>query len=153
MTFDLRAPEPVGLVRPVPVDPSGVHGPTRGAAAGPRWRRTSPNRYVRSDTPDSVEQRILVIRVLEEGVTNALRHGHAGTLDVSVAVGDDGVLAIELDDDGSGLGDTGRSDWSGLAALDERLTALGGELRLGASPLGGSRLSARLPLTPSATPS
>ncbi|MEV5001134.1 hypothetical protein [Nocardioides sp. LML1-1-1.1] len=31
---------------PCPVDPSGVAGPTRGEAAGPRWRRTSRGRYV-----------------------------------------------------------------------------------------------------------
>ena len=86
MTFDLRAPEPVGLVRPVPVDPSGVHGPTRGAAAGPRWRRTSPNRYVRSDTPDSVEQRILEasVRAGEHGAVTgwaALRLHRVGFCD------------------------------------------------------------------------
>ena len=105
---------------------------------------------VRADDPGtaplSVEHRILAIRVLEEGVTNALRHGHAGTLDVVVEVDADGVLAIALDDDGGGLGDTDRSSWSGLAALDERLTAEGGTLTLGPSALGGTRLAVRLPL-------
>lgn len=48
------------LVWPVPVDPAGVHGPTRGQAAGPHWLRSSPGRYVDlRRRPDCVEQRIL----------------------------------------------------------------------------------------------
>ena len=51
---------PAGLVRPVPVDPRGVDGPTRGQAAGPRWRRTSHGLYVPASVDDAVpEQRIV----------------------------------------------------------------------------------------------
>ena len=51
---------PVGLVRPVPVDPSGCDGPTRGQAAGSRWRRTSHGLYVPASVDDAVpEQRIV----------------------------------------------------------------------------------------------
>lgn len=51
---------PHGLVRPVPVDPTGRRGPTRGQAAGPRWRQTSWGRYVPAEVDDGVvEQRIL----------------------------------------------------------------------------------------------
>lgn len=51
---------PTGLVRPVPIDPTGVHGPTRGVANGPRFRRTSPGLYVPADVDEGVvEQRIL----------------------------------------------------------------------------------------------
>lgn len=51
------APGP--MVRPVRVDPAGLLGPTRGAAQGRGWRRTSPGLYVPVSTPDSVEQRIV----------------------------------------------------------------------------------------------
>lgn len=51
---------PDGLVRPVPVDPTGRKGPTRGQAAGPRWRQTSWRQYVPREVDDAVvEQRIL----------------------------------------------------------------------------------------------
>jgi len=51
---------PRGLVVPVPVDPTGKLGPTRGQAAGPRWRKTSAGHYVPADTRvDVPEQRIL----------------------------------------------------------------------------------------------
>ena len=46
------------LVRPVPVA-GEPDGPTPGQARGPTWRRTTPGLYVPSDTPDSVEQRIV----------------------------------------------------------------------------------------------
>lgn len=48
------------LVGPVPIDPRGIEGPTRGAARGPRWRRTSHHLYVPAHVADDVpEQRIL----------------------------------------------------------------------------------------------
>ena len=51
---------PRGLVRPVPLDPSGEAGPTRGQAQGPRWRQTTKGFYVPSNVDDEVsEQRIL----------------------------------------------------------------------------------------------
>ncbi|NYG59720.1 hypothetical protein BJ980_002643 [Nocardioides daedukensis] len=34
------------IVVPVPVDPAGIAGPTRGRSRGPHWRQSSPNRFV-----------------------------------------------------------------------------------------------------------
>ena len=51
---------PDGLVRPVPVDPTGRNGPTRGQANGFRWRRTSCGLFVPAMVDAGVpEQRIL----------------------------------------------------------------------------------------------
>jgi hypothetical protein len=60
-----------GLVRPVPIDPAGWSGPTRGQAAGPRWRRTSPGLFVPADVVTDVGQRI---------VEGAARLGHYGAV-------------------------------------------------------------------------
>jgi hypothetical protein len=57
--FHPCCPPPTGLVRPVRVDPDGISGPTRGAAAGPRWRTASHGLLVPASTPRTVEQRIL----------------------------------------------------------------------------------------------
>lgn len=57
--FHPRCPPPTGLVRPVRVDPDGISGPTRGAAAGPRWRTSSHGLLVPANAPRSVEQRVL----------------------------------------------------------------------------------------------
>lgn len=43
-----RLPAPA-LVTPVPVDPTGAEGPTRGQSRGRAWRRTAPNRFVPAD--------------------------------------------------------------------------------------------------------
>src|SRR4051812_23040440 len=51
---------PDGLVRPVPIDPFGRLGPTRRAAAGPRWRRTSPGLYVPSTVDGGVVEQHIV---------------------------------------------------------------------------------------------
>lgn len=52
-------------MRPVRRDPKGVFGPTRGAARGPRWRRTSRGFYVPADVDGGVvEQRILEASVV-----------------------------------------------------------------------------------------
>jgi hypothetical protein len=58
--WDPRSPEPRELVVPVPVDPTGRAGPTRGQARGPYWRAIGGGLYVPSDVAAGrVEQRIL----------------------------------------------------------------------------------------------
>jgi hypothetical protein len=61
--WGVTAPRPTGLVHPVPIDPTGLRGPTRGQAQGGLWRRTSTGRYVPATVKSSVEQRII-----EQGV-------------------------------------------------------------------------------------
>lgn len=58
--WSLFAPTTPRLVRPVAIDPAGRTGPTKGQAAGPRWRGTSTGLYVEANVDRSVvEQRIL----------------------------------------------------------------------------------------------
>lgn len=55
-----RCSPPLGLVRPVPLDPEGLAGPTRGQARGPRWRATSHGLYVPAGVDGTLpEQRVL----------------------------------------------------------------------------------------------
>ncbi len=61
-SWRLQAAPPPDLVRPVRIDPTGRAGPTKGAAAGPRWRRTSRGLYV----PTSVDASCVEQRILEE---------------------------------------------------------------------------------------
>jgi len=98
----------------------------------------------------TVERRLLALRVLEEAVNNAIRHGHAGHLDISLHV-DCGVLHIAIDDDGTGPGRPTRNTdhpESGLRLLRENLRHYDGDLTFATGVLGGARLTARLPLTP-----
>ncbi|KZX19884.1 sensor histidine kinase [Rathayibacter tanaceti] len=91
-----------------------------------------------------LEQRVLLARLMEEGVTNALKHGAARSLRLHGAI-DVGTVVLTLDDDGSGLG--GPPTRSGLERLHRQLSVYGGSLELSASPaLSGARLLVRLPL-------
>lgn len=92
---------------------------------------------------DAVAQRIAVVRGVEEGITNALRHGAATTIRVAVGVSEvDGAVAprvrATVEDDGVGLPDSPR--WNGLARTSERLGLRGGRVELAPSSLGGARL-------------
>jgi signal transduction histidine kinase len=83
-------------------------------------------------------------RIVQEGLTNALKHAGAARVDVTVRYARDEVR-IEVSDDGVGRS---RSDGlgHGLIGIRERVTIFGGEMSAGAAPDGGFVLSARLPL-------
>ncbi len=88
-------------------------------------------------------------RVLQESITNVLRHSGARRMAVRLAVSA-GLLTLEIADDGRGFpgegaGHTG--DRNGLLGMRERAFALGGELETGNLPEGGARVRLRLPLS------
>jgi hypothetical protein len=58
-----RCTIPDDLVLPVRVDPTGVRGPTKAQAAGPRFRQTSSGLYV----PSEVDEGVVEQRILEQG--------------------------------------------------------------------------------------
>lgn len=89
-------------------------------------------------------ERLLAVRVVEEAVSNALRHGRADVVDVRVSV-EDASLVVLVADDGTGFGD-GRGAASGTARLADRLRLAGGDLRLTGAPGAGAQLRARLPV-------
>jgi signal transduction histidine kinase len=81
--------------------------------------------------------------IVAEALTNVVKH--AGAARAEVRVLDDGrVLAIEVRDDGTG---GARMDvGSGLVGLEDRVSTLGGDLRIESPPGGGTLLAAALPL-------
>jgi len=80
--------------------------------------------------------------VVAEALTNVARHSEADHAAVSV-VRDDGVLVVEVRDDGVG-GAEGRSG-SGLAGLRDRVGALGGTLVVESPPGGPTSITVVLP--------
>jgi signal transduction histidine kinase len=83
-------------------------------------------------------------RIVQEGLTNALKHAHASHAEVTFRYGSD-ELRIEVRDNGEG---TSTSDGlgHGLVGIRERVKIYGGEMSAGAAPEGGFVLGARLPL-------
>jgi signal transduction histidine kinase len=83
-------------------------------------------------------------RLVQEGLTNALKHARAHRAEVVVRYAD-GHVELTVSDDGPGGGD-GDKGGHGLVGMRERISVYGGELEAGPRPEGGYRLSARLPI-------
>ncbi|ACZ29177.1 putative signal transduction histidine kinase [Xylanimonas cellulosilytica DSM 15894] len=98
-------------------------------------------------------ERLIAVYTVEEGITNALKHGRASRLWLAADVlpTDDPlswVLDVTIDDDGDGITQPA-PELSGLSRHAARLEARGGSLDLRAGPRGGARLWFRLPFTQS----
>jgi signal transduction histidine kinase len=83
-------------------------------------------------------------RIVQEGLTNALKHARAGDAEVTVRYRPD-ELEIEVRDDGDG-GSADNGLGHGLVGIGERVKIYGGEMTAGSENGGGFVLSARLPL-------
>jgi signal transduction histidine kinase len=83
-------------------------------------------------------------RLVQEGLTNALKHARAQRAEVVVRYSD-GHVELTVSDDGPGGGD-GDKGGHGLVGMRERVSVYGGELEAGPRPEGGYRLRARLPV-------
>ena len=85
-------------------------------------------------------------RIVQEGLTNALKHARATRADVTLRYAWD-ELRIEVRDDGEGGGSAATNgSGHGLVGIGERVKIYGGEMSAGAAPGGGFLLSARLPI-------
>jgi signal transduction histidine kinase len=86
-------------------------------------------------------------RLVQEALTNAIKHAQATRADVVVRY-EDGAVELVVTDDGRGSSDgSAESGGHGLVGMRERVAVYGGELEAGPEPGGGFALRARLPLT------
>jgi signal transduction histidine kinase len=85
-------------------------------------------------------------RIVQESLTNVVRHAGASSVTVTVAADGD-TLVVEVTDDGPGAPGAGNGNGTrqGIVGMRERARALGGTLEAGPRPEGGFRVSARLP--------
>jgi len=91
-----------------------------------------------------VQRLLSLYRLLQEGVTNTLRHAEASRIDLTVeAQGEDAIL-ITLSDDGTGFDPMGAKsspgEGRGLANMRSRASQMGGHLRIESAPRAGTRL-------------
>ncbi|HEV8563157.1 MAG TPA: sensor histidine kinase [Actinophytocola sp.] len=91
-------------------------------------------------------------RILQESITNVIRHVGPTRVTVAVSPGVD-ALEIRVTDAGNGTGNgTGALPGRGILGMRERCQLLGGELDAGPVPGGGFEVTARLPLAPTGSP-
>ncbi len=88
---------------------------------------------------------LAVYRVVQEGLTNVLRHAGEAPTVVRIS-GRLGQLVITVSDDGRGTGGHSSQPGRGLLGLRERIGLYGGEVDAGPRPGGGWRLRATIPL-------
>lgn len=90
---------------------------------------------------------LAAFRIVQESVTNVMRHANAAHCRISLDYRDED-LAIEVADDGHGRphGRTADGMGYGIAGMRERVALLRGDFSAGPRPAGGFRVTARLPL-------
>lgn len=86
---------------------------------------------------------VTVYRIIQEALTNAMKHSEASVVEITVQRSSTG-LQVQVDDNGVGL--RAATGGHGLTGIQERAELYGGQVLIGASPAGGVRVSAHLPL-------
>ncbi|WP_172254293.1 sensor histidine kinase [Saccharibacillus deserti] len=88
-------------------------------------------------------QKYVILNLIKESITNALKHGRASAIGISIMEERD-TIHIRVEDNGGG------SDaWAygfGLKTMEERIEAIGGQLTLHSEAKGGFALHARMPI-------
>ena len=112
-----------------------------------QFRRAGlPARFVQVGRPRplSAGVELSIHRIVQEALTNALKHARATEVIVSLAYRDEHV-EVEIVDDGSGAAPLAPAG-HGLVGLRERVDLLNGELEAGRRVGGGFRVAARVPV-------
>ncbi|MFD4699940.1 sensor histidine kinase [Streptomyces niveus] len=149
----LRQAEPEGpgyaaeLAHAAPLDPA------LGLADVDRLAATTTAAGVRVDVrwhgeprPLPPEIDISAYRIIQEAVTNVVRHAGTPTCRVTVDSSRTEELSIEITDDGRSVRPRGKGTGWGLVGMRERTTLLHGDFSAGPGPAGGFRVTARLPV-------
>ena len=105
----------------------------------------------RRPLPASID--LAAFRIVQEALTNIVRHAGAGAANVELTYGPD-ELTVQVDDDGHSPGASGirrevpdgESGGNGIPGMRERAVALGGTFDAGPRPGGGFRVRARIPV-------
>jgi signal transduction histidine kinase len=84
-------------------------------------------------------------RVVQEALTNAVRHANPSRIDIHVNMRL-GRLHVEIADDGVGFDPARPRDGLGLRGLEERVKELQGTMTISRATYGGTTLTVRLPV-------
>jgi signal transduction histidine kinase len=120
------------------------------AGLGPALRALARRSEVPVDIDVGLDERLptpveaAAYYIASEALTNVAKHGHATVVELTAAH-DDGILTLEVRDDGIGGVDATRG--SGILGLTDRVEALGGTISIDSPPRHGTTLSVRLPVT------
>jgi signal transduction histidine kinase len=101
------------------------------------------------ELPAGVE--LTAYRVVQEALTNTLKHAHASRAGVTLSY-DPTAVRVDVGDDGRGAARGETTAGRGIIGMRERVALFGGEFVAGPMPNGGFRVAARIPLQPPERP-
>src|SRR5215207_7787874 len=88
------------------------------------------------------ELELVIYRLVQEALNNVHKHARAAKVHVGVAeVDGDGVVVVDVRDDGEGFDPSAASEGFGLVGMRERVAAIGGTVEFDSSPGQGSHVS------------
>jgi two-component system sensor histidine kinase UhpB len=115
------------------------------------WRTRYPTvTFLVATTEDTVGTDIgsTIYRIVQESLSNALRHGQPSTIDIRIAIEAGEAISVHVIDDGKGLQAQDPAGGLGLRGMRNRVESSGGSLSIRTARHGrGVEVSARLPLT------
>jgi two-component system, NarL family, sensor histidine kinase UhpB len=115
------------------------------------WRRRNPEIRYSVAIDDGIEGfgetiDLVIYRIVQEGLSNSVRHGQPTRVTVSIAQrdGDDAAIVVRVEDDGGGI-DNDAALGYGLLGMTERVKAMGGRLAIDSQRGRGLTVTATLP--------
>jgi two-component system sensor histidine kinase UhpB len=137
----------VNRLRPVGLAEFGLAGAIEGLVQF--WQRLHPEILFRLTLPAECRSfgeilDITAYRIIQEALSNAVRHGQPALVAIAVETGSGGDLLVRVTDDGNTA--AGFEPGFGLKGMRERVRATGGKLAAEHLSHGGFAVTARLPL-------
>jgi two-component system sensor histidine kinase UhpB len=129
-------------LRPEALDDLGLAAAVRQLCNDAERAGVMVERTIAADVRLDPEVEVVVYRVAQEAITNALRHSGAERVLVTLA-GVGGGAELRVADDGRGRGDA--ADGAGLRGMRERAVLAGGVLEVSSAPAGGTCVTLRVP--------
>ncbi|MEQ1714460.1 MAG: histidine kinase [Hyphomicrobium sp.] len=93
------------------------------------WKTRQPHIAISIDVPESglgYDLDPVAYRIVQESISNSVRHGNTSRIDVMIAMGPDSVTRVTVSDDGGGLKSTRQGN--GLIGMRERVSSRNGTL-------------------------
>jgi two-component system, NarL family, sensor histidine kinase UhpB len=112
-----------------------------GAQNGPQVKRALQGKL----PPLSAEVELVLYRIAQESLTNALRHADAETATVSLSADAESVT-LQVADDGKGMPAELPPDTAGIAGMRERALLVGGRLTIDSRPGQGTEVRLTIPV-------
>jgi two-component system sensor histidine kinase UhpB len=133
-------------LRPEPLEDLGLAGAL--LALSRRMREQSGLRIacrIPADLPpQSPERELVVYRVAQEALTNAIRHADAASVSIALQFRSD-RLTLSVRDDGRGMHD-GRREGGGMRGMRERAGLVGAAMLITSAPHAGTEVHLDIPL-------